>query len=59
LWDLVEVLHSAGQHEESAAVFEAALARYERKENLVMAERVQARPAELRSAETAVRSPMR
>jgi hypothetical protein len=56
LWDLVEVLHSAGQHEESAAVFEAALARYERKENLVMAERVRAGLAE---AETAVRSPMR
>jgi hypothetical protein len=53
------VLHSAGQHEESAAVFEATLARYKRKENLVMAERVRARLAELRSAETAVRSPMR
>ena len=41
--DLGEVLALAGRAEEAAAAFGEALARYERKENLVMAERTHAR----------------
>jgi tetratricopeptide (TPR) repeat protein len=46
--DLGEVLTLAGRADEAAATFAEALARYERKENTVMAERVRARLAELR-----------
>ena len=46
--DLADVLVLAGQREEAADAFEQALSRYERKENLVMAERTRARLAELR-----------
>src|SRR5437868_4425565 len=41
--DLGEVFSLAGRVNEAAAAFSAALARYERKENLVMAERTRAR----------------
>ena len=51
--DLGEVLLLAGKPDEAAAALEQALARYERKENIVMAERVRARLAELRPSETA------
>jgi tetratricopeptide (TPR) repeat protein len=44
--DLGEVLGLAGRADEAAAAFAEALARYERKENLVMAERTRARLAE-------------
>jgi class 3 adenylate cyclase/tetratricopeptide (TPR) repeat protein len=44
--DLGEVLALAGRADEAAAAFAEALARYERKENLVMAERTRARLAE-------------
>jgi tetratricopeptide (TPR) repeat protein len=44
--DLAEVLAMAGRTDEAAAAFAGALARYERKENLVMAERTRARLAE-------------
>ena len=47
LGDLAEVLTAAGRTDEAAAAFEQALARYERKKNLAMAERVRARLAEL------------
>jgi class 3 adenylate cyclase/tetratricopeptide (TPR) repeat protein len=46
--DLAEVLALAGRSEAEAEALEQALARYERKENIVMAERVRARLAELR-----------
>jgi tetratricopeptide (TPR) repeat protein len=46
--DLAEVLSLAGRRREAADAFEEALARYERKENLVMAERTLARLTELR-----------
>jgi class 3 adenylate cyclase len=46
--DLAEVLGAAGQTNEAAAALEQALDRYERKRNLVMAERVRERLAELR-----------
>ena len=47
--DLAEVLAAAGRTEEAAAALEQALARYERKENLVMAERTRTRLAELQT----------
>ena len=45
--DLAEVLALAGRSEAEAEALERALARYEQKENIVMAERVRARLAEL------------
>jgi len=48
LWDLAEVLQSAGRYQESAAAFEEALGRYEKKENLVMSGRTRARLAEIK-----------
>jgi class 3 adenylate cyclase/tetratricopeptide (TPR) repeat protein len=47
--DLSEVLLLAGKREEAAAALEQALARYERKGIVVMAERTQARLAELQT----------
>jgi tetratricopeptide (TPR) repeat protein len=47
--DLGEVLALAGRADEAAAAFADALERYERKENRVMAERTQARLAELQT----------
>jgi len=47
LCDLAEVLADAGEPDEAGAALQQALARYERKENIVMAERVRARLAEL------------
>jgi tetratricopeptide (TPR) repeat protein len=47
--DLGEVLALAGRTEEAAAAFSEAIARYERKENLVMAERTRARLALLQA----------
>jgi tetratricopeptide (TPR) repeat protein len=44
--DLGEVVSLAGRADEAAAAFGEALARYERKENLVMAERTRARLAQ-------------
>jgi len=55
LSDLAEVLLSSGQRKGAAAVFEQALDRYERKENLAMAERIQARLAELELSDTAAK----
>lgn len=46
--DLGEVLSLAGRHQEAAQTLEQALARYQRKQNLVMAERTQARLETLR-----------
>jgi tetratricopeptide (TPR) repeat protein len=46
--DLGEVLFLAGHHQEAAQALEQALARYQRKQNLVMAERTQARLETLR-----------
>jgi hypothetical protein len=46
--DLAEVLAIGGCPEGAAEALEQALARYERKENLVMAGRTRARLAELR-----------
>jgi hypothetical protein len=51
--DLAEVLAVADRPNDSAEALEQALARYERKENVVMAERVRARLAELQSSGTA------
>ena len=51
--DLGEVLLLTGKPDEAAAALEQALERYERKENVVMAERVRARLAELRPSEAA------
>jgi class 3 adenylate cyclase len=48
LYDLAEVLHSAGRADEAMESLEQALERYERKRNVVMANRVRARLAELR-----------
>ncbi len=45
--DLAEVLELAGRREEAAVELEKALALYERKGNLVLAERSRARLAEL------------
>jgi class 3 adenylate cyclase/tetratricopeptide (TPR) repeat protein len=50
--DLGEVLTLAGRAEEAAAALAEALARYERKESVVMAQRVRARLAELQRSET-------
>jgi class 3 adenylate cyclase len=50
--DLAEVLAMADRPNDSAEALEQALARYERKENVVMAERVRARLAVLRRSET-------
>jgi hypothetical protein len=43
------VLALAGRADEAAAAFAEALARHERKENLVMAERTRARLAEMQT----------
>ena len=48
--DLAEVLLLAGKPDEAAAAFEQALERYERKGNLVSAQRAQTRLAELQHA---------
>ena len=48
--DLAEVLQLAGKHDEAAAALEQALGRYERKGNLVSAQRVRTRLARLRDA---------
>jgi tetratricopeptide (TPR) repeat protein len=45
--DLAEVHRLGGKYEEASAALEQSLARFERKGNLVMAERVRARLAEL------------
>jgi hypothetical protein len=45
--DLAQVLAAAGRTGEATAALEHALERYERKRNLVMANRVRARLAEL------------
>ena len=47
LRDLAEVLRAAGRTDEAAATLEQALERYERKGNVVMAERTRARLAEV------------
>jgi tetratricopeptide (TPR) repeat protein len=51
--DLAEVLALGGRPQEVTEALEQALARYQQKENLVMAQRVGARLAELRRSETA------
>jgi tetratricopeptide (TPR) repeat protein len=51
--DLGQVLALAGRSEAEAEAFEQALARYELKENLVLAERVRARLTELQMPEAA------
>jgi tetratricopeptide (TPR) repeat protein len=51
--DLGEVLLLTGKADEATAAFEQALARYKRKGNLVMADRTQARLAELRQSAVA------
>ena len=48
--DLAEVLQLAGKHDEAAVALEQALGRYERKGNLVSAQRVRTRLAQLRDA---------
>jgi class 3 adenylate cyclase len=48
--DLAEVLALAGRREDAAEALEQALERYERKENLVMAERMRERLSELRGS---------
>jgi tetratricopeptide (TPR) repeat protein len=48
--DLAEVLSLAGRPKEATEALEQALARYERKGNLVMAQRAQMRLAELQDA---------
>jgi tetratricopeptide (TPR) repeat protein len=53
LMDFAEVLELAGRREEAAAEVRRALALYERKGNLVMAERARARLAELEGASAA------
>ena len=55
--DLAEVLTLRGSPEAAAQALEQALKRYERKENVVMAERVRARLAGLRPSETAAGAP--
>jgi class 3 adenylate cyclase len=52
--DLAEVLLLGGRTGDAAAALEQALDRYERKENVVMAERVRARLAEVQLSDTAV-----
>jgi tetratricopeptide (TPR) repeat protein len=56
LADLGDVLALAGRTEAAAEAYEQALARCERKEYLVMAERIRARLVELRLSETAQRA---
>jgi tetratricopeptide (TPR) repeat protein len=51
--DLAEVLALAGRSQDAAEALEQALTRYERKENLVMAERARTRLAELQASEIA------
>ena len=51
--DLAEVLTLAGRAEDAAEALEQALVRYERKENLVMAERARQRLAELLRSDAA------
>jgi tetratricopeptide (TPR) repeat protein len=51
--DLGEVLALVGRRDEAADALEQALSRYERKENLAMAERTRARLAELRPLDAA------
>ncbi len=53
LCDLAEVLWLGGKRVEAAATFEEALDRYERKQNVALAERTRARLAELIAAERA------
>jgi class 3 adenylate cyclase/tetratricopeptide (TPR) repeat protein len=53
--DLAEVLALGGHAEEAAEALEQALPRYERKGNLVMAERVRTRLAELRDNRSGLR----
>jgi class 3 adenylate cyclase/tetratricopeptide (TPR) repeat protein len=48
--NLAKVLAAAGRTSDAASAYEQALQRYERKKNLVMAERVRAKLAELRPA---------
>ena len=48
LWDLAEVLATAGRADEAAAAFERALDRAERKKNLALARPVRERLAEVR-----------
>ena len=48
--DLAEVLSLAGRSKEASEALEQALARYDRKGNLVAAQRTQARRAELQDA---------
>jgi len=57
--DLAEVLALGGSSDGAAAALEQALERYERKENLIMAERARGRLAELRASASAaaVRAP--
>jgi class 3 adenylate cyclase/tetratricopeptide (TPR) repeat protein len=50
--DLAEVLSLAGRTQEAVEAFEQALARYERKGNIVMSQRTQARLDEVRHAAT-------
>jgi tetratricopeptide (TPR) repeat protein len=54
--DLAEVLELAGRREDAAEALEQALERYERKENLVMAERMRARLAEAQLSDSAERA---
>jgi hypothetical protein len=49
--DLAEVLSVAGRMQEAAEALEQALARYERKGNVVMSERTRTQLAEFRHAE--------
>jgi tetratricopeptide (TPR) repeat protein len=51
--DLATVLAAAGRTDEATAALEQGLDRYERKKNLVMAQRVRARLADLQRSETA------
>jgi tetratricopeptide (TPR) repeat protein len=51
--NLAEVLALAGRPKPTAEALQHALARYERKENLVMAGRIRTRLAELKPSETA------
>jgi tetratricopeptide (TPR) repeat protein len=55
--DLAEVLALADRPQEAVGALEQALARYERKENIVMAERVRARLTELQPSGTAAERP--
>jgi class 3 adenylate cyclase/tetratricopeptide (TPR) repeat protein len=55
--DLAEVLALADRPQEAVGALEEALARYERKENIVMAERVRARLTELQPSGTAAERP--